>query len=157
MLHFFLKASLNDRESLKNQLQATTQNLAFFSMTHNFPKKSPMIKSWVSFEKFRKFSSWWALRFSNLADKIGFKDVNLINGTFLLTYCSLKLKTWKTVRSQLSLTIMQVKLIHEIQLLTCWWIFIADCSLRIKRAFFYFQFLIPFQLIFWINTFILLF
>ena len=38
----------------------------FFSMMPNFPKNSTMIKSWVSFEKFRKFSLWWALKFSNL-------------------------------------------------------------------------------------------
>ena len=38
----------------------------FFSMMHNFPQKYTMIKSWVSFEKFRKYSWRWALRFSNL-------------------------------------------------------------------------------------------
>ena len=37
-------------------IPATSQNLAFFSMMHNFPLKSTIIKSCVSFENFRKFS-----------------------------------------------------------------------------------------------------
>ena len=35
-------------------------------MLHNSLQRNTRIKSWVSFEIFRKFSLWWALKFSNL-------------------------------------------------------------------------------------------
>ena len=54
-------------------IPATSQNLAFFSMMHNFPLKSTMIKSTEIFQ----FGP-------GKAEKIGFKDVNLNFKVFVI-------------------------------------------------------------------------
>ena len=55
----------------------------FVLKAHRGPKNWPTDKSWVSFEKFRKFSIRWALRFLNL-DQRKLRNLHLKIVTFIL-------------------------------------------------------------------------